>query len=249
VTEHIRALPPIARGVAAQSERAAQRSAPGNLSRKGAPHRPAESDGPAGNASASARPTAGTHVSLGATRVGAMLARLGMHLGTARFLAELREDALWVAGCEDALLRVAGLESGMTLAALDASLHSNVATGRRARGWRAAPDCLFDWPPVAVGAFASRVAKGDRAPSTAARCAAANNAETFASLRKEARRCKRTLAAPLLIGSAALRRRGAVRMTKRVATRSSSAVTATGARRVLAAPSVRALAAPMKGRR
>jgi hypothetical protein len=160
---------------------------------------------------------------------------------------------LWVAGCEDALLRVAGLESGMTAAALDAPLHSNVATGRRARAWRAAPDCLLDWPPVATGAFvlrvASGVAKGDRAPSTAARCAAANTAEAFASLRRAARRCKRTLAAPLLIGSTPLRRRGAVRMTKRVATRSSSAVTATGARRVRAAPSVRALAAPMKGRR
>ena len=105
-----------------------------------------------------ALPSTGLQVSLGATRVGPLLSRLEMHLGTARFLAELRQDALWEAGCEDAALALARLASGMTPAALDAALRSRIATGQRER----MPRVLANFAPLSTGVPATRSASRHR---------------------------------------------------------------------------------------
>lgn len=68
-------------------------------------------------------------VNVGATRVGNLFARLQLHLATARFLAELRADALWQTACNQASLALDSLASGMTPDALAAPLHSRVAPG------------------------------------------------------------------------------------------------------------------------
>jgi hypothetical protein len=138
-----------------------------------------------------ALPSPGPQISLGATRVGALLSRLEMHLGTARFLAELRQDALWQASCEDAALTLARLASGMTPVALDASLRSRIATGQRER----VPRVAANFAPVVTGVPAIRMASRLAAPSPAARCAVASTALAHVALRRAARSCKRVLAA------------------------------------------------------
>jgi hypothetical protein len=205
VTLHIRGLRQNARPIAERRERGGQRSARRTLSGKNAGAVRRASVGMAAISSASphktlattrgtetALPSPGPQVSFGATRVGPLLSRLEMHLGTARFLAERRQDALWEAGCEDAALTLARLASRMTPAALDAALRSRIATGQRERVLRVA----LNVAAVAVGVPATFSASGDAAPSAAARCAAASTALARASLRRAARRCKRALAAP-----------------------------------------------------
>jgi hypothetical protein len=58
----------------------------------------------------------------GAVRVGALLARLRLHLQTDRFLAVHRGDAVWEAGCLKAALALADIVAGMREGELDASL-------------------------------------------------------------------------------------------------------------------------------
>src|SRR5437868_442431 len=55
--------------------------------------------GPRDHADA-AHTATGTQVCVGATRVGALLTRLRLHLTTSRFLAAHRHDMVWEAGCE-----------------------------------------------------------------------------------------------------------------------------------------------------
>jgi hypothetical protein len=45
--------------------------------------------------------------SIGATRVGGLFERVRLHLTTDRFLARLRDDALWAAACDSAVLDLA----------------------------------------------------------------------------------------------------------------------------------------------
>jgi hypothetical protein len=62
------------------------------------------------------------HCGFGATRVGALLGRLRLHLQTDRFLAAHRGDAVWEAGCLQAALALAEIVSGMAEGELDAPL-------------------------------------------------------------------------------------------------------------------------------
>jgi hypothetical protein len=73
---------------------------------------------------------------VGATRVGNLFARLQLHLATARFLAELRGDALWETACADAALELDTLASGMAPEALAAPLHPRVPPAERGDGDR-----------------------------------------------------------------------------------------------------------------
>jgi hypothetical protein len=75
-------------------------------------------------------------INVGATRVGNLFARLQLHLATARFLAELRGDALWETACDDATLELDTLASGMAPEALAAPLHSRVPLSVRGDGDR-----------------------------------------------------------------------------------------------------------------
>jgi hypothetical protein len=54
-------------------------------------------------------PTADLVCSFGATRVGVLLERLRLHLGTQRFLAARRGDRQWEASCDYAILAVGRL--------------------------------------------------------------------------------------------------------------------------------------------
>jgi hypothetical protein len=75
-------------------------------------------------------------INVGATRVGNLFARLQLHLATARFLAELRGDALWETACDDAALELDTLVSGMAPEALAAPLHPRVPPAERGDGDR-----------------------------------------------------------------------------------------------------------------
>lgn len=75
-----------------------------------------------------------TRVNVGATRVGNLFARLQLHLATARFLAELRADALWETACDNGALELDTLASGMAPEALAAPLHPRVPPGKRGDG-------------------------------------------------------------------------------------------------------------------
>lgn len=77
-----------------------------------------------------------TRINVGATRVGNLFARLQLHLATARFLAELRADALWETACDAAALKLDTLASGMAPEALAAPLHSRVPPAERGDGDR-----------------------------------------------------------------------------------------------------------------
>ena len=77
-----------------------------------------------------------TRINVGATRVGNLFARLQLHLATARFLAELRADALWETACADAALELDTLASGMAPEALAAPLHTRVPPSERGDGDR-----------------------------------------------------------------------------------------------------------------
>jgi len=61
----------------------------------------------------------------GATRVGALLGRLRLHLQTERFLAAHRGDALWEAGCTAAAAALADVAIGLTGGERDAALPRN----------------------------------------------------------------------------------------------------------------------------
>jgi hypothetical protein len=78
-------------------------------------------------------PTADLVCSFGATRVGVLLERLRLHLGTQRFLAARRGDRLWEASCDYAVLAVGRLAARMRPEAYRAEL---CAAARPARGAR-----------------------------------------------------------------------------------------------------------------
>ena len=73
-----------------------------------------------------ATPEAGVHertrCGFGAVRVGALLARLRLHLQTDRFLAVHRGDTMWETGCMAAALALADVVAGMQQAELDTLL-------------------------------------------------------------------------------------------------------------------------------
>jgi hypothetical protein len=77
-----------------------------------------------------------TRINVGATRVGNLFVRLQLHLATARFLAELRADAVWETACADAALELDTLASGMAPEALAAPLHPRVPPAERGDGGR-----------------------------------------------------------------------------------------------------------------
>jgi hypothetical protein len=77
-----------------------------------------------------------TRINVGATRVGNLFTRFQLHLATARFLAELRGDALWETACADAALELDTLASGMAPEALAAPLHPRVPPTERGDGVR-----------------------------------------------------------------------------------------------------------------
>ena len=147
-----------------------------------------------------------THVALGATRVGTLLSRLQMHLRTARFLAHLRQDAVWETGCEEAAISMEQLESEMSPSSLNASIRPRIAAAQRGRVQRRVHSPVQP-KPRSCGPGA-RIFAMSRA---AARSVAANTAATFAMLQSAARNCKRTLAAPPSASALAVRRRSTVR--------------------------------------
>jgi hypothetical protein len=63
-----------------------------------------------------------TRYRFGATRVGALLGRLRLHLQTNRFLARHLGDALWEAGCGAATLAVERLIAGMQARKMNARI-------------------------------------------------------------------------------------------------------------------------------
>jgi len=71
------------------------------------------------------------HAAFGATRAGALLERIRLHLGTDRFLAERRRDAVWEAGCDYAALALARIESRMKPWMLAERVVSGGAAGQR----------------------------------------------------------------------------------------------------------------------
>jgi hypothetical protein len=75
----------------------------------------------------------------GATRVGALLGRLRLHLQTDRFLAAHRGDAMWEAGCLPAALALAEIVSGMAEEEMAAALPPQRTQNRRALGTPALP--------------------------------------------------------------------------------------------------------------
>ncbi len=147
-----------------------------------------------------------THVAFGATRVGTLLSRLQTHLRTARFLARVRQDAVWETGCEDAAMSVEQLESEMSPSGLHASIRPQVAAAQRGRAQRRVHSPVQ--PKPRSGGLGARTLAMSRA---AARSVAANTAATFATLQSAARNCKRTLAAPPAARALAVRRRSTVR--------------------------------------
>jgi hypothetical protein len=69
--------------------------------------------------------------SFGATRVGALLGRVRLHLQTDRFLAVHRGDAVWEAGCLEAALALAEIVSRMRAREMEAPLPSSKRKKRR----------------------------------------------------------------------------------------------------------------------
>ena len=65
----------------------------------------------------------------GAVRVGALLARLRLHLQTDRFLAVHRGDAVWEAGCLQAAIALADVVARMRATELDELLPQNENPG------------------------------------------------------------------------------------------------------------------------
>jgi hypothetical protein len=60
--------------------------------------------------------------SFGATRVGVLLERMRLHLGTQRFLAERRGDRIWEASCDYAALSLERLGARLRPEAFAAEL-------------------------------------------------------------------------------------------------------------------------------
>ncbi len=73
-----------------------------------------------------------TRCRFGATRVGALLGRVRLHLQTNRFLARHLGDALWEAGCGAAMLAVERLIAGMSARKMNARIFPR--RSRRATG-------------------------------------------------------------------------------------------------------------------
>ena len=86
----------------------------------GSPDAPAES---ASTAEAAIREP--VRCGFGALRVGALLARLRLHLQTDRFLAVHRGDAVWEAGCLQAAIALADVVARMRATELDELLPQN----------------------------------------------------------------------------------------------------------------------------
>lgn len=68
----------------------------------------------------------------GATRVGALLGRLRLHLQTERFLAAHRGDALWEAGCTGAAAALTDIATTLVEHERNAALLQNAPSGERA---------------------------------------------------------------------------------------------------------------------
>jgi hypothetical protein len=144
-----------------------------------------------------------TQVAFGATRVGTLLSRLQMHLRTARFLAELRQDAMWEAGCDDAAMAMEQLESEMSPNSLHASIRPEIAPRPRvAAVHRGRVQGRVQAKPRSCGPVARNAATS----RAAARSVAANTAATHAMLQSAARNCKRVLGAPPSTSALAVRR-------------------------------------------
>jgi hypothetical protein len=71
------------------------------------------------------------HAAFGATRVGALLDRLRLHLRTDRFLAERRRDAVWDASCDYASLALTRIASRMSPSMLAERVIPCAAAGSR----------------------------------------------------------------------------------------------------------------------
>src|SRR5690242_14455326 len=105
----------------------------GRLRKKIALRRPAVAVEAAGTTEVVAREP--LRCGFGAVRVGALLARLRLHLQTDRFLAVHRGDAVWEAGCLQAALALADIVAGMRETELDAPLpspHAQLSSSARA---------------------------------------------------------------------------------------------------------------------
>jgi hypothetical protein len=72
--------------------------------------------------------------SFGATRVGAMIERVRLHVTTDRFLAWRRGDKMWEAACDYAALSLARLESRLRPTVLAEWICATAGAGRSATG-------------------------------------------------------------------------------------------------------------------
>lgn len=70
--------------------------------------------------------------SFGATRVGALIERVRLHVTTDRFLAGRRGDKMWEAACDYAALALARLESRLRPTVLAEWICAPASTGRAA---------------------------------------------------------------------------------------------------------------------
>lgn len=128
--------------------------------------------------------------SFGATRVGALIGRVRLHVTTDRFLAARRGDRLWEAACDYAALALTRLESRMRPAALDDwictrggaglapaagygdDLHPAKTTAAAARGARACASAPVGHAvrgacvPAPAGRSVRRAASGERRSTT-----------------------------------------------------------------------------------
>jgi hypothetical protein len=106
------------------------RACSGALRRK-ARVRPANSS--SANASAEIAVKEPTRCGFGATRVGALLRRVRLHLQTHRFLARHLGDAIWEEACGDATLAVEHLLAGMPAREMDVRIFCRRPLRRAAR--------------------------------------------------------------------------------------------------------------------
>jgi hypothetical protein len=86
-----------------------------------------------GNASAEIAVKEPTRCRFGATRVGALLRRVRLHLQTNRFLARHLGDAMWEEACGDATLAVEHLIAGLPTRQMDARIFCRRPLRRTAR--------------------------------------------------------------------------------------------------------------------
>lgn len=95
---------------------------PGPARRQISPRLPVASPESATSTTAEVAAREPVRCGFGAVRVGALLARLRLHLQTDRFLAVHRGDAVWEAACLQAAIVLADIVAGMREAELDAPL-------------------------------------------------------------------------------------------------------------------------------